>query len=146
LRCDNREADGIQARQQKNLRALGPVVFLDQLQCRERSGGFVAVDAGGNVKARGIGRAARGAVQRGQFEFAGVMENFRRPAMSLRGGFDRAQHGADVNRLAVVAAVVFAELLHAENIMQRVAPKCNEGGSRQDAKKFFSTWRPCALA
>jgi len=57
--------------------------------------------------------------------------------MLLRRRFDVAQHGADVNRLAVVAAVIFAELLHAENIMQLVAPKCNEGGSRGDAKKFL---------
>jgi hypothetical protein len=33
----------------------------------------------------------------------------------LRRRFDIAQRGADVNRLAVVAAVIFAELLHAEN-------------------------------
>ena len=45
----------------------------------------------------------------------------------MRGSFDLAQHGADVNRLAVVAAVVFAELLHAENFTQ----------SRPDAKKFL---------
>ena len=47
--------------------------------------------------------------------------------MSLRGGFDLAQHGAEVNRLAVVAAVVLAELLHAENFPQ----------SRADARKFL---------
>ena len=60
------------------------------------------------------------------------------PAGFLCGDGDVAQHGADVNRLAVVAAVIFAELLHAENIMQLVAPKCNEGGSRPDAKKFLA--------
>jgi hypothetical protein len=48
--------------------------------------------------------------------------------MLLRGGFDVAQDGADVNRLAVVAAVIFAELLHAENFTQR----------RKDAKKFLT--------
>ncbi len=51
--------------------------------------------------------------------------------MLLRGGLDVAQHGADVNRLAVVAAVVFAEFLHAENIMQLVVSKCNEGERRK---------------
>ena len=47
--------------------------------------------------------------------------------MQLRRPFDVAQHGANVNRVAVVAAMVFAELLHAENFTQK----------RQDAKKFF---------
>jgi hypothetical protein len=32
--------------------------------------------------------------------------------MSLRGDFDIAQDGADVNRLAVIAAVIFAEPFH----------------------------------
>jgi hypothetical protein len=58
--------------------------------------------------------------------------------MRLSGEFDLAQHGADINRLAVVAVLIFAELLHAENIMQLVAPKCNEGGSSEDAKKFLT--------
>jgi hypothetical protein len=40
--------------------------------------------------------------------------------------FRAAQDGADVNRLAVVAAVIFAEFLHAENFTQR----------RRDAKKI----------
>jgi hypothetical protein len=48
--------------------------------------------------------------------------------MLLRGGFDVAQDGADVNRLAVVATMIFAELLHAENFTQR----------RGDAKKFLT--------
>ena len=48
--------------------------------------------------------------------------------MHLRGGLDVAQHGADVNRLAVIAAVIFTELLHAENFTQR----------RADAKKFLT--------
>jgi hypothetical protein len=41
--------------------------------------------------------------------------------------FDLAQHGADVNRLAMIAAVIFSELLHAENFTQ----------SREDAKKIL---------
>jgi hypothetical protein len=43
----------------------------------------------------------------------------------LRGGFDVAQDGADVNRLAVVATMIFAELFHVENFTQR----------REDARK-----------
>ena len=62
--------------------------------------------------------------------------------MRGRGDFDVAQHGADINRLAVIAAVIFAELLHAENIMQLVAPKCNEGGRRENAKNFYPSIRP----
>jgi threonine aldolase len=42
-------------------------------------------------------------------------------------GFDVVQHGADVNRLAVVTAVIFAKLFHAENFTQR----------RKDARTFF---------
>ena len=41
--------------------------------------------------------------------------------------FDLAQHGTDVNCLAVVTAVIFTELLHAENFTQR----------RQNAKKIY---------
>ena len=48
-RLFKREADGIQARQQKNLRVLRPVIFLDQFQRGERPGGFIAVDAGADV-------------------------------------------------------------------------------------------------
>jgi hypothetical protein len=40
------------------------------------------------------------------------MESFRSQAVRLRRDFDLAQHGAEVNPLAVVAAVVFAESLH----------------------------------
>ena len=43
------------------------------------------------------------------------MKKFGSPAMLFGGGFNLTQRGADVNRLAVVAAVIFAELLHAEN-------------------------------
>ena len=34
------------------------------------------------------------------------------PAVLLCGGFDVAQDGADVNRLAVVTAVIFIQTLH----------------------------------
>ena len=40
-----READGIQARHQKNFGVRRPVIFPQQFQCRERSGGFVTVNA-----------------------------------------------------------------------------------------------------
>ena len=52
-------------------------------------------------------------MKREQFEFADVVKHFRSPAVQLRGSFDIAQRGADVNCLAVVAAVIFAEFLHA---------------------------------
>ena len=57
-------------------------------------------------------------MQREPFEFTGFMKDFRNPAVRLRRRRDRAQPGADVNRLAMVAAVIFAELLHAENFTQ----------------------------
>ena len=50
------------------------------------------------------------------------------PAVLLRGDFDIAQHGADVNRLAVVTAVIFAQFFHTENFTQR----------RENAKKFLT--------
>ncbi len=71
------------------------------------------------------------------FEFSGFVKNFRSPAVLSRRSFDVAQHGANINRLAVIAAMIFAELLHAENIMQLVALKCNEGGRRNNAKNFY---------
>lgn len=63
-----------------------------------------------------------------QVEIALPPKRLECPAMLLRGGFDVAQDGADVNRLAVVATMIFAELLHAENFTQR----------RGDAKKFLT--------
>src|SRR5476651_2017378 len=90
------------------------------------------MDAGGNINS-GFWFLTSGfwlSVQRKQFQAAGCVKQFGSPAMRLRGGFDVAQHGADVNRLAVIAAVIFAELLHAENFTQR----------REDAKKFFATY------
>jgi len=50
-----------------------------------------------------------------QVEFVLLPECLGGPAVLLRGGFDIAQDSADVNRLAAVTAVIFAELLHAEN-------------------------------
>jgi len=47
-----------------------------------------------------------------QVEFALLPKYLRGPAVLLRGGFDGAQHGADVNRLAVVTAFVFIQALH----------------------------------
>ena len=63
-----------------------------------------------------------------QVEFAFFSEGLGSPAMLLRGGFDVVQDGADVNRLAVVTAVIFAELLHVENFTQ----------SYENAKKFLT--------
>ena len=65
-------------------------------------------------------------MQREQFQIAGLVKQFGSPAVFLRGSLDVAQHGANVNRLAMIAAVIFVELLHAENFMQR----------RKNANKF----------
>ncbi len=54
-------------------------------------------------------------MQREPVEFAVGEKGFPAPAVLPGGGFDVAQHGADVNPFAVVAAVIFAESLHAEN-------------------------------
>jgi hypothetical protein len=51
-------------------------------------------------------------VEGGQVEFVLLPECLGGPAMLLRGGFDIAQDGADVNRLAMVTAVIFAEPFH----------------------------------
>ena len=45
--------------------------------------------------------------------------------MLLPGGFQFAEHGVNVNPLAVIAAVIFAESLHPENFAH----------GRADAKK-----------
>ena len=63
-----------------------------------------------------------------QVEFALPAKNLGCPAVLLRGGFDVAQHGAEVKGLAVVAAVIFAKPFHVKNFMQ----------SRGDAKKFLT--------
>ena len=62
-------------------------------------------------------------MKREPFEFSRVMKNFRSPAVLLRRRFDVAQHGANINRLAEIAAKIFTEFLHAENFTQR-----REGG------------------
>ena len=62
-----------------------------------------------------------------QVEFALLTKCFGGPAVLLRGGFDVAQDGADVNRLAVITSVIITELFHAENFTQR----------RKNAKKFY---------
>jgi len=56
------------------------------------------------------------------------VEYFGIPAVGRRSGFHVAQHGADVNGFAVVAAEIFSEFLHAENFTQ----------SGADARKFLS--------
>lgn len=123
------EAIRVQAGQQKNFQLLRPMIFLDQFQRRKRPGGFVPVDAGRNIDASGrLGGGTRRTreMQGEQFLAADPVEEIRSPAALQRGRFDVAQHGVDVNRLAVVAAVVFTELLHAGNFTQ----KC------EDAKNF----------
>ena len=47
-------------------------------------------------------------MQREEVEFALLTERFGSPTVLPRHGFDVAQHGADVNGLAVIAAVIFA--------------------------------------
>ena len=58
-----------------------------------------------------------------QAEFALLAKSFDGPAVLPGGDFDEAQHGANVNRLAVVTAVIFAQTFHPRNVTQ----------SRQDA-------------
>lgn len=130
-----REANRIQAWQQKNLRSIRPVVFLKQAQSGARPGWFITMNARADVNS-GFWLPAefRLAMQRQPFEFASFVKNFRTPAGFFGGDFGLAQHGADVNGFAVIATQIFAEFLHAENIMQLVAPKCNEGGRREVAK------------
>ena len=121
----------VQARQQENFHGERPDIFLKQSQCSKRPGGFIAVDAGADVDSDYwlLTPDFWLTMQREQFEVADFVKQFRSPTMLLRRRFHVTQHGADVNRLAVVAAVIFAELLHAENFTQR----------REDAKKFLST-------
>lgn len=66
-------------------------------------------------------------MQREPLEFARFVKYFRSPAVRFRRRFGFTPHGVNVNFLAVVAAVIVAELLHAENFTQR----------RKDAKLFF---------
>jgi hypothetical protein len=47
-----------------------------------------------------------------QVEIALLAECLGGPAVLLRGDFDIAQDGADVNRLAAVTAVIFTEPFH----------------------------------
>ena len=78
-------------------------------------------------------------MQRGPFKIAVRVKNFRSPAVLLRRSFNLAQHGAEGNCLAVIAAVIFAKFLHAENFTP----------SRKEANKlsartiyFFARSRP----
>ena len=47
-----------------------------------------------------------------EVEFALFTKRLGGPSVLLRGGFDVAQDNADVNHLAVVAAVIFAKPFH----------------------------------
>ena len=69
-------------------------------------------------------------MQGDQIEFSLLAERLGYPAVLVCGGFDIMQHGADVNRLAVVTTVIFAELLHEGNFTQ----------SRGDAKEISQTY------
>ena len=53
-----------------------------------------------------------------QVEFVLLPKCLGGPAVLLRGGFDVAQDGADVNRLAVVTAVVFIQALHGDILLR----------------------------
>ena len=63
-----------------------------------------------------------------QIELALLAECFNGPTLLLRCDFNVPQHGADINRLAVVTTVIFAKSFHAENFTQK----------RQDANEFLS--------
>lgn len=52
-------------------------------------------------------------------EAAFGMENLRGPAAGSGGSLDFAEHGVDVNGLAMVTVMIFAKFLHAENFAQR---------------------------
>jgi len=55
------------------------------------------------------------------FELAVGVEGFSSPAGLRRGRFDLAQPGADVNRLAVIGAVVFVQSLHGFVLADKVS-------------------------
>ena len=76
------------------------------------------MDAGGNVNAHRVLGVEWRAAQREPRVSVGFVENFFCPAMRLRGRFELAKHGADFNPFAVIAAVIFAELLHLEKFGQ----------------------------
>src|ERR1700690_235434 len=63
-----------------------------------------------------------------EVEFTLLTKRFGSPAVLLGRNFEVAQDGADVDCLAVVAAVVFAEFFHAGNFTQR----------RENAKRFLT--------
>jgi hypothetical protein len=53
-----------------------------------------------------------------QVEIALSPKRLECPAVLLGGGFDFAQDGTDVNRLAVVTAVVFIQALHGDILLE----------------------------
>ena len=84
---------------------------------RFRARRFIAMDSRRNINS-GRWRVApdfRLTVQRQPFEPVSFVKDFRSPAVPLRRRRHVAQHDVNINRLAVVTAVIFAELLHAEN-------------------------------
>ena len=74
-------------------------------------------------------------MQREPLETVLLVKYFRRPAVLPRCRFGLAQHGPDVNPLAVIAAVVFAKLLHTETFTQtrpdakEISPRCKDVSS-----------------
>jgi hypothetical protein len=89
------------------------LIFAEQSQRGKRSGGFIAVDAGGEVNARNVIRETRRwTPQRDQFEFFGFEKGLGTPAVLAGGDFHIAENGANVDCFSVIATVVFAEPLH----------------------------------
>jgi hypothetical protein len=83
---------------------------LEELADGEGAGRFVAVDAGGEVKAAACGR--RCSAQGEQLHAEAGREALDRPTVALGGGENVTQDGVDVDRLAVIAIVVAPQALH----------------------------------
>ena len=106
------EAGGIQARAEPDIGfRRGPAVLLDQLKDGERAGGFVAVDAGGEIDAAaGVGGFAG---EGGESEGLGLEKSMRLPAAALRGGFHVGEDAMDIDAFAGIFAHISPQTLHA---------------------------------
>src|ERR1043166_292412 len=104
------EAAGIQAGDEPETDIVWPMFLLEKLEHSERAGGFIAVNASGNVNA--FARVGDDAAERGQRPAVRNADGGALPPRLDSELGDLRQHVIDVDSFALIAADVFSKSLH----------------------------------
>src|SRR5262245_26918514 len=93
----------------------GPLILLKQLADGEGAGGFVSVDAGGNIDALCVwGLWSSLAGEDEQTGFWRIRKLFDGPAVLTGGGGAIGEDGVYIERFAEVTVEIFTETLHCQ--------------------------------